>query len=294
MHTYRDTAVVLRSQDLAEADRIITLLTEKQGLMRAVAKGVRRTRSKFGARLEVFNSIDGMLLAPRKADGLGIISSAHSLYSPAGLIAADYSKYSAACIIVEVAGRLSGVECAPTGKLLRLTLQALNAIAEGRRAYELIVLAYLMRAMAEAGWLPSLYNCASCGAPGPHTHFHVSTGGAICSTCTTEECSMPGAEVLHMMHAAYTGHWDVICPDDRRMHRRGLLLAVEYFRWHIGYNISSLASLLLDDFEPKANNTVRHSSPSMEHTHATKNSEDTMLSQTLSISTNEHTINTSR
>ena len=58
MRLYRDRAVVLRQHKLGEADRIVTLLTRDHGLVRAVAKGVRRTRSKFGARLEPFAHID--------------------------------------------------------------------------------------------------------------------------------------------------------------------------------------------------------------------------------------------
>ena len=58
MPTYSDEAVVLRTQNLGEADRIVTLLTRRHGKVRAVARGVRRTSSKFGARLEPFSQVD--------------------------------------------------------------------------------------------------------------------------------------------------------------------------------------------------------------------------------------------
>jgi DNA repair protein RecO (recombination protein O) len=58
MGLYRDEAVVIRTQRLGEADRIITLLTRESGRIRAVAKGVRRTKSKFGARLEPGSYLD--------------------------------------------------------------------------------------------------------------------------------------------------------------------------------------------------------------------------------------------
>ncbi len=57
MPTYRDEAVVLRTHKLGESDRIITLLSRRHGKIRAVAKGVRRTTSKFGARLEPFSTL---------------------------------------------------------------------------------------------------------------------------------------------------------------------------------------------------------------------------------------------
>src|SRR6202008_4269983 len=68
MRLYRDRAVVLRQHKLGEADRIVTMLTRDHGLVRAVAKGVRRTRSKFGARLEPFGHIPGQLRPGRNLE----------------------------------------------------------------------------------------------------------------------------------------------------------------------------------------------------------------------------------
>ena len=65
---YRDTGVVLRVQKLGEADRIVTLLTRRRGKVRAVAKGVRRTRSRWGARLEPFNHVDVQCYTGRSLD----------------------------------------------------------------------------------------------------------------------------------------------------------------------------------------------------------------------------------
>ena len=67
MSLYRDEGVVLRTSKLAEADRIITVLTRDHGKIRAVAKGVRRTKSRFGARLEPFMRVD-LLIAEGRFD----------------------------------------------------------------------------------------------------------------------------------------------------------------------------------------------------------------------------------
>jgi DNA repair protein RecO (recombination protein O) len=75
---YRDEAVVLRVQKLGEADRIITLLTKRHGRVRAVAKGVRRTRSKFGATVEPFSHVDVQLYPGRSLD---IVTHAESLHA---------------------------------------------------------------------------------------------------------------------------------------------------------------------------------------------------------------------
>ena len=96
----RDDAVVLRTQKLGESDRIITLLTRRGGRVRAVAKGVRRTRSKFGGRLEPFSHVDMQLYAGRNLD---IVTQAVTLDQFGPTLAAEYSGYTAATAIVETA-----------------------------------------------------------------------------------------------------------------------------------------------------------------------------------------------
>src|SRR6195952_703224 len=87
---YRDSAVVLRVTKLGEADRIVTLLTRREGRVRAGAKGVRRTKSKFGGRLEPFSHVDLQLFAGRNLD---IVTQAVTLDQFGSAVAADYSRY---------------------------------------------------------------------------------------------------------------------------------------------------------------------------------------------------------
>ena len=88
MPVYRDEAVVLRTHKLGEADRIVTLLTRRHGKVRAVAKGVRRTASKFGARLEPFMVADVQLYEGRTLD---IVTQAESLGSYGADHRSDYA-----------------------------------------------------------------------------------------------------------------------------------------------------------------------------------------------------------
>ncbi len=110
MRLYRDRAVVLRQHKLGEADRIVTLLTRDHGLVRAVAKGVRRTRSKFGSRLEPFAHIDVQLHPGRNLD---IVTQVVSIDAFATDIVSDYGRYTCACAVLETAERLAGEERAP-------------------------------------------------------------------------------------------------------------------------------------------------------------------------------------
>ena len=107
MPTYRDEVVVLRTHKLGEADRIVTLLSRRHGKVRAVAKGVRRTSSRFGARLEPFMVADVLLYQGRSLD---IVQQADSLGAYGADIALHYDRYTAAHAMVEAADRLTESE----------------------------------------------------------------------------------------------------------------------------------------------------------------------------------------
>src|SRR5690606_4845079 len=104
MPTYRDEAVVLRTHKLGEADRIVTMLSRSHGKVRAVAKGVRRTKSRFGARLEPFMVVDVQCHIGRSLD---TVTQAESLASYGADISDDYASFTAANAMVETADRLT-------------------------------------------------------------------------------------------------------------------------------------------------------------------------------------------
>src|SRR6478672_13018867 len=103
MPLYSDEAIVLRTRKLAEADRIITLLTRQHGLVRAVGKGVRRTTSRFGSRLEPFTHVDLQLAVGRNLD---TITQAETRSAYAAPLGADYERYTAGTAMLETAERL--------------------------------------------------------------------------------------------------------------------------------------------------------------------------------------------
>jgi len=234
---YRDNAVVLRQHKLGEADRIITLLTRRHGLVRAVAKGVRRTRSKFGARLEPFAHVDVQLHPGRSLD---IVTQVQTLDAFAVGIVGDYGRYTTACAILETAERLAGEERAPVPRLHALTVGALRAVCDGARPCELILDAYLLRAMLYAGWAPAITDCARCARPGPHTAFHVAAGGAVCVHCRPPGAATPAPGVLELMNALDRGRWDDIgdVPDAVRSQASGLIAA--HLQWHLERQLRTL------------------------------------------------------
>src|SRR5947209_15890038 len=177
---YRDDAVVLRAQKLGESDRIITLFSRRHGRVRAVAKGVRRTMSKFGARLEPFGHVDVQVVEGRT---LHVIGQVEGIDLFGKRFVEDYPRYTAASAIAETAERLTPIEEEPALRLFLLTLGALRVLAGGAHAGTLVLDSYLLRAMGYAGWAPALSACAVCGTEGRHRAFSVPAGGCVWNDC---------------------------------------------------------------------------------------------------------------
>lgn len=237
VNLYRDTGVVLRTHKLGEADRIVTLLTRRHGKVRAVAKGVRRTSSRFGARLEPFGHVDVQFYTGRTLDVITQVETVDAFQLP---LVADYQSYTAASAIAETADRLSAEEGEPVLKLYLLVVGALRALAEGQRDSSLVLDAFFLRAMSYAGWAPALTECARCGLPGPHNAFSVAAGGSMCADCRVAGCVHPAPEVLDLLTALLHGEWPLAestLPGTRR-DASGLVAA--HLQWHLERQLRSL------------------------------------------------------
>ena len=161
---YRDDGIVLRTQKLGEADRIVTLLARRTGRVRAVAKGVRRTKSRFGARLEPFTHVDLLLYAGRSLD---VITQAETLRPYGEPLAGDYPRYTTGTAMLETAERFTPVEKEPALRQFLLLVGGLRALGEGAHDPRLVLDAYLLRSLAVAGYAPALDECAICGTRAP-------------------------------------------------------------------------------------------------------------------------------
>ena len=239
---YRDDALVLRVQKLGEADRVITMLTRRHGRVRAAAKGVRRTTSRFGARLEPFSHVDVQVVGElgNHHRGLHTIRQVESISLYGKQLGRDYPAYTAASAIVEVAERLTPVEHEPALRLFQLTLGALRALAAREHASTLVLDAFLLRAIATAGWAAALTECAVCGAPGRHGAFNVAAGGVTCPDCRPPGSTHPAPATLELMIALASGDWrvaDASTPTHRR-ECSGLVAAL--LQWHLERGLRSL------------------------------------------------------
>ena len=260
---YRDDGIVLRTQKLGEADRIITILGRTTGRVRAVAKGVRRTKSRFGARLEPFTHVDLMLHPGRSLD---VITQAEVIRPYGEPLAADYPRYTAGVAMLETAERFTPMEKEPALRQLLLLIGGLRSLGEAEHDSRLVLDAFLLRSLAVAGYAPALEECARCGAsprarprpgtsapsgqagPGTSTPggevwlpaFAVAAGGMVCASCRPPGAAAPAAGTVDLMLALLQGGWDRADRSERRHQVECSGLVAAYLQWHLEHSIRSL------------------------------------------------------
>ncbi|NUT06182.1 MAG: DNA repair protein RecO [Hamadaea sp.] len=233
----RDDAIVLRVQKLGESDRIITLLTRRHGRLRAVARGVRKMTSRYGARLEPFGHVD---VQWAEGSGLHTISQVEGIALLGKHFVEDYPRYTAASAIAETAERLTAEEGQPALRLFLLTLGAFRALADGTHSGTLVLDAYLLRAMAHEGWAPVLGECAVCATPGPHRAFSVAAGGSVCIQCRPPGAAHPHPATIELMLALLNGDWKIADAAEEAQRRQCSGLVAAHLQWHMERALRSL------------------------------------------------------
>jgi DNA repair protein RecO (recombination protein O) len=179
MSLFRDKGVVLRTYRLGEADRIIVFLTERHGKVRAVAKGVRKTTSKFGARLEPLTHVD-LLLWQGRSD-LDIVNQVEVVDSFRS-VREDLSRVTKGLALLEVTDQLAQ-ERHPDPQLYSMLVGALRALADDNADATLLAPAFFLKALVLEGAGPVLDACAACGGPDDVVElvaFDLVAGGTLC------------------------------------------------------------------------------------------------------------------
>jgi len=234
---YRDEAIVLRTHKLGEADRIVTLLSRTHGKVRAVGKGVRRTTSRFGSRLEPFMHVDLQLSTGRNLD---IVTQAETLGAYGRSVCEDYTLYTAGTVMLETADRLVEAEREPAVQQYWLLVGAVRALSTREHAPGLVLDSYLLRALAIAGWAPSFEDCARCGEPGPHHAFAIAMGGAVCQRCRPPGAASPAPETFALLAALLAGDWSVADASAERHRGEANGVVAAYSQFHLERQLRSL------------------------------------------------------
>jgi DNA repair protein RecO (recombination protein O) len=236
---YKEQGIVLGATKLAEADKIVTILTQNSGKIRAVAKGIRRTQSRFGARLEPFTHVNLLLYRGRNLDTVTQVE----ILSPFRTVSDDFGLFSAGQTMLEAADKVAE-EHERNVRLFLLLLQGLRALEAQPRDPAAVAEAYLLRLMALSGFAPSLTACAVCGST-QVARFSASQGGAVCGDC--EERDSRKVDPLALRWLASLGAGDLAAagqdepPPRVRNEARALLFG--FSEYHLDRRLRSLPLL---------------------------------------------------
>jgi DNA repair protein RecO (recombination protein O) len=230
---YRDEGVVLRTYKLAESDRIVVIMTAEHGKIRAVAKGVRKTKSKFGARLEPMSHVRLLLYRGRELD---IVSQADSV-EPLSPMLASLDRASQGIAAIEAVDQLA-LEREPNPRLYRMAVGVLRTIAA--RPSPLNVSAFYWKLLAAEGLEPQLDACVRCGQPEDLVAFDVNEGGVQCRNCRTGTSISPAA--LAIMRDILGGRLnDALALDESPATHEVSTLATRALEHHIERRLRAVA-----------------------------------------------------
>jgi DNA repair protein RecO (recombination protein O) len=181
MPLYKEQGIVLRAVKLGEADKIVSILTQGSGKIRAVAKGIRRTNSKFGARLEPMTHVSLLLYQGRNLDTVTQAEIVH----PFRAVRSEFDLIAAGETMLEAADKVAE-EHERNVRLFLLLLAGLRSLEDRPNDPAAVAESFLLKLLSLSGFHPSLSACAVCGDPGPHDRFSAAQGGVVCDDCAVE------------------------------------------------------------------------------------------------------------
>jgi DNA repair protein RecO (recombination protein O) len=241
MPLYKEQGIVLRSMKLGEADKIVTILTQGSGKVRGVAKGLRRTTSKFGGRLEPLTHVSLMMYRGRS--NLDTVTQAEIL-SSFRAIRGDFELIAAGETMLEAVDKVAE-EHERNVRLFLLLLHGLRALESGPRDPAAVSESFLLKLLSLSGFHPSLSGCAGCGLPGPHRWFSAGQGGTVCDGCAENEAARASEPSIRWLAAlaevTLEGAGDMTPPVLVRREARAMLYG--FTEYHLERRLRSFSLL---------------------------------------------------
>lgn len=243
--SYKTEAVVLRSFRLGEADRVLHLYTLDRGRIGAVAKGIRRTKSRFGARLEPLSHVEAIL--HQGSGELHTVAGVDLVHSHHGAREDPY-RLGVSLVGLEAMSRLfHEQEANPRafGALTRFLdlLDETGSRAPARPGLDPLALSFQLKLLWLSGYLPHLGSCAECGGPGPFTGYSPRAGGAVCHGCSAgalalSQEGLAGIEALLRRPLAEAGAAGL----GDRAARDALAVLTASYEYHGGFRLRTLSA----------------------------------------------------
>ena len=244
--TLKTEAVVLRSFRFGEADRVLHLYTHDRGRIGAVAKGVRKTKSRFGARLEPFSHAE--LLLHQGSGELYTVTGVSLVHAHRPLRENSY-RLAVGLVGAEAMLRLFVEEERNERAFEALTrfLAAVDAIpagSRGRAALDPLALGFQLKLLWLSGYVPHLEGCVECGASEQLVGYLPRAGGAVCSACAPGETvalSPGGFRALHALIWSPLAAAHALGIDERAL-RDTLAVVVAAYEFHGGFRLRTLTA----------------------------------------------------
>ncbi len=242
---YKTEAVVLRSLRFGEADRVLHLYTLDRGRIGAVAKGIRRTKSRFGGRLEPFSHVE-LVLHEGKGE-LQTITGVQ-LIRPHSAAREGHYRLSVGFVALEAMLRLFPEQEANErafGALTRFLdlLDETEARPDARPALDPLVLSFQLKLLWLSGYLPHLTSCAECGVEKGLYGYSPRAGGAVCGNCRADaiplsSAGLDGIEGLLRLPLADAGSVGL----NARAARDALAVISSSYEFHGGFRLKTLSA----------------------------------------------------
>jgi DNA repair protein RecO (recombination protein O) len=236
--TYHTKGIVIRRHNLGEADRIISFLTPEGGVIRAVAKGVRKIKSRMAGHLELFSEVDLMLAEGRNLD---VVTSAR-LKHYGGNITGDLERLGLAYLMAEMIDRLSGEDSHHPGQydLLRDALAHLDGATSKSSLLELW---FKLRLLDRLGHKPELDGCVICGTQDPvlQYRFNVDLGGIVDEGCGAAGTLPMSHDQIKLWRLCLTNSYEAVSKVTAAEHLAEATLPVidQFFEHTFGYRFKS-------------------------------------------------------
>ncbi len=237
MSLRNDQGIVLRSYPFGDADRVVVLLSPNHGKMRTVAKGVRKTKSRFGGRLEPFTHVDLVLYEGRNLDTITQVA----VIEPFPRLRDNLDSVLAAGTMVEVVDAVAQ-EGEPSLRLFLLLQRGLKALEAGRVGPDLVT-SFLLKLADVVGLAPSLVQCAACGREDGLHRFSFSGGGAVCDTCRVEGAIRLRHGLTAYLDGLARAEMSTLPPTDSALSGEAMGVARRFVEYHLDRKLTSLAVL---------------------------------------------------
>ncbi|MGQ0848563.1 MAG: DNA repair protein RecO [Actinomycetota bacterium] len=232
-----DQGIVLRSYPFGEADRVVVLLSPNRGKLRTVAKGVRKTKSRFGGRLEPFSHVDLVVYQGRNLETITQVAVIEAFPH----LRSDLDRVMTAATMVEAIDAVAqeGENSHRLFLLLQRGLRALDGGGGGRD----MVSAFLLKLASAAGLALALERCASCGSKEPLARFSFSGGGVMCGSCRSEGTVRLRPGLTQYLSGLAAADLSLLPPTDPALAGEAMGVTRRFVEYHLERRLSSLAVL---------------------------------------------------